>query len=178
MAHITYDLGDLVRSSVTFTIESSGLAGDPDTVSVSYIDPSGNVTTKVYGVDAEVIKDGVGDYHIDINADEAGTWYHRWFGTGNIQAAQEQHFDVKPASTAGTTAPVASPTDTTQLETIKKQALANIVAITAEPKPTYNIDGQSVSWDAYLKQLQSTVQWCNDRLIAETPFEVDSRGTT
>ena len=86
MANVTYDLGDLVRSSVTFTIESSGVPDDPDTVSVSYIDPSGNVTTKVFGVDSEVIKDDIGDYHIDIDADEADTWYHRWFGTGNIIA--------------------------------------------------------------------------------------------
>ncbi len=65
-----------------------------------------------------------------------------------------------------------------QLETIKSQTLATMTSITENPKPTYNIDGQRVAWGEYLKQLQATVAWCNAQLAADTPFEVDSRGTT
>ncbi len=68
--------------------------------------------------------------------------------------------------------------DKQQIETIKSQTLASMASITENPKPTYNIDGQQVAWGEYLKQLQSTVAWCNEQLAAETPFEVDSRGTT
>ena len=37
--------------------------------------------------------------------------------------------------------------------------------MTKTPKPSYNIDGQSVQWSDYLKQLRATVEWC-DRQIA------------
>lgn len=65
-----------------------------------------------------------------------------------------------------------------QIATIKSQTLATMAAITENPKPTYNIDGQQVAWGEYLRQLQVTVDWCNTQLAAEEPFEIDSRGTT
>ena len=68
------------------------------------------------------------------------------------------------------------PTDAAQIATIKTQTLAIIVSITANPKPTYSIDGQTVGWGEYLKQLQATVAWCEKQLAAETPYEVHSLG--
>ena len=50
--------------------------------------------------------------------------------------------------------------------------------ITAQPKPTYNIDGQMIAWGDYLKQLQQTVDWCNDKLAGETPCEFQTQGYT
>lgn len=60
--------------------------------------------------------------------------------------------------------------------TIRSQTLALIVEITAQPKPTYTIDGQSVSWTDYLARLQQTVDWC-DRMIAreDGPVEIVSK---
>ena len=49
------------------------------------------------------------------------------------------------------------PSDAEQIAVIKRQTLALIAAITADPKPTYQIDGQKVSWGEYLGQLQATV---------------------
>jgi hypothetical protein len=63
-----------------------------------------------------------------------------------------------------------------QIETIKTQTLARIAEITAQPKPTYQIDGQLVAWGDYLHQLQATVEWCNAQLAAESPIEVHSQG--
>lgn len=68
--------------------------------------------------------------------------------------------------------------DLTQVQLIKTQTLARIVEITAEQKPTYNIDGQSVSWTSYLKQLQETVAWCDQQLSSEDPFEVHTQSYT
>jgi len=68
--------------------------------------------------------------------------------------------------------------DAEQVATIKTQTLARIAEITAEPKPNYAIDGQTVSWGEYLKQLQRTVDWCNEKLNGEQPFEFQSRGYT
>ena len=68
--------------------------------------------------------------------------------------------------------------DLEQLLTIKSQTLALIAGITAQPKPTYTIDSQQVSWTEYLAQLQETVRWCDERLTASAPVEVRSQGYT
>jgi pyruvate-formate lyase-activating enzyme len=62
--------------------------------------------------------------------------------------------------------------------TIKAQALERISEITAQPKPTYSIDGQSVSWGEYLLQLQETVAWCDAQANADDPCEVVTQGFT
>lgn len=68
--------------------------------------------------------------------------------------------------------------NTSQLETIKSQTLERLVEITAAPKPTYNVDGQSVSWSEYRESLQRTIDWCNQQLSTEEPFEIDSTAIT
>ena len=70
------------------------------------------------------------------------------------------------------------PSDIQQFVTIKSQTLARMAEITAQPKPTYQIDGQLVAWGDYLTQLQRTVDWCNEMLAGEQPFEVQSQGYT
>jgi hypothetical protein len=70
------------------------------------------------------------------------------------------------------------PTDAEQIATIKTQTLAIIATITASPKPSYNIDGQQVSWGDYLKQLQETVAWCDKQAAGETPYEHHTIGYT
>lgn len=69
-------------------------------------------------------------------------------------------------------------TDAENIATIKSNTLAVIAEITTSPKPSYSIDGQSVSWGDYLAKLQNTVQWCNEQLSGEEPFEVVSQGYT
>ncbi len=68
------------------------------------------------------------------------------------------------------------PADAVQIATIKTQTLARIADITAEPKPSYKIEDQTVQWSEYLKQLQATVDWCNEKLAGEEPFEFRSQG--
>ncbi len=67
------------------------------------------------------------------------------------------------------------PSDAEQVATIKTQTLARIAEITAAPKPSYNVDGQRVDWGDYLKLLQATVDWCNEKLAGEAPFEIRSQ---
>ena len=66
--------------------------------------------------------------------------------------------------------------DAQQLTVIKQQTLARMAEITAQPKPTYQIDGQTVSWGDYLTRLQGTVDWCNAKLAGAQPFEFQTRG--
>lgn len=70
------------------------------------------------------------------------------------------------------------PSDLEQIAAIRSQTLALLAELTANPKPSYTIDGQSVSWDDYLARLQATVDWCNAKLAGEDPFEVHSQGIT
>lgn len=64
--------------------------------------------------------------------------------------------------------------DTEQIRLIRSQTLAIIAEITASPKPTYYIDGQSVSWSPYLEQLEKTVRWCDEMLASSEPYEIRS----
>lgn len=70
------------------------------------------------------------------------------------------------------------PTNAEQLALIKTQALAIMVTLTENPKPTYNIDGQSVSWTAYMDMLQNKVEWVDKQLASIAPYEIHSQGFT
>jgi len=70
------------------------------------------------------------------------------------------------------------PSDLEQIQTIRTQTLALIAQITADPKPTYYLDEQTVSWGDYLTRLQATVDWCERKLAGQEPFEIHSQGIT
>jgi len=54
-------------------------------------------------------------------------------------------------------------------QTIKTQTLSMIAEMTASPKPSYNVDGQSIQWTDYLKQLRATVAWCDQQIALSEP---------
>ena len=99
MANV-YDQGDLVRVAAVFTDENDA-AFDPDVVTFEFRTPAGTVTTKSYPTDAEVVKDAVGTYHMDIDTDVVnadGHWMWRAYGktSGNIsQGSDETSFIVQ-----------------------------------------------------------------------------------
>ena len=70
------------------------------------------------------------------------------------------------------------PSDVEAIQTIKAQALTMIGQLTASPKPTYSLDGQTLSWSDYLTRLQKTVDWCERKLAGAEPFEIQSQGLT
>jgi len=90
----TYDLGDLIRVTGTFT-DSASAAQDPTAVKLSFKDPSGNVTTYVYVTDAQLVKSATGIYYVDIDLDEVGTWWYRFWSTGTGQASGETRLEVR-----------------------------------------------------------------------------------
>lgn len=95
-----HNLGDLVRTSAVFSNQTTGLAMDPTVVKLSVCTPDGVVVTYVYGTDAIVVKDSTGHYHADLDANQDGLWYYRWWSTGTGQAADELEFEVLPAVAA------------------------------------------------------------------------------
>lgn len=91
-----YDRGDVVRTQATFTDPFNGDAAiDPSTVYLSVRPSHGQTTTYTYGVDSEVVKDGVGIYHADIDVDTAGDWHFRWWSTGSGKASEESRVVVE-----------------------------------------------------------------------------------
>lgn len=94
----SYHVGDAVRvSTASAFTDAAAAAFDPDIVRGKVLDPAGAVTTYVYGTDAELIRDGAGLYHFDINVDAEGTWYYRIEGEssgGAYQGADEGTFEA------------------------------------------------------------------------------------
>lgn len=89
----SYDQYQRVRISGAFTV--SDVATDPTAVTFKIKDPSSNITTYVYGTDAEVVKASTGNYYVDYDVDEVGVWYFKWRGTGAVVAANESEFYVQ-----------------------------------------------------------------------------------
>lgn len=69
-------------------------------------------------------------------------------------------------------------TDIEQLNTIRSQTFQQLVDLRANPKPSYEIDGQRVSWDNYIATLERTISWCDKKLSAYAPYEIRSEGFT
>lgn len=70
------------------------------------------------------------------------------------------------------------PTDAERIATIKSNALARLQELSESPKPSYTIDGQSVSWAEYYKMLMAQVDWARQQESAETPFEFQTQVET
>jgi len=64
------------------------------------------------------------------------------------------------------------------LQTARDQIAANLAAITAEPKPNYSIDGQSVSWQSLFESYTDQLLKLDALIAAAEPFEIHSQGTT
>ena len=91
----TYDVGDLVRVTGTFT-NAAGAAVDPTVVTFTFRTPAGVATTYTYGVDAQLVKSATGVYYVDINVTAPQYWYCRFVSTGSGQAAGPHVFWVRP----------------------------------------------------------------------------------
>lgn len=68
---------------------------DPSTVVFKLRSPAPSVTTYTYGVDAEVVRQGPGHYYVDVQFDQAGKWYYRFEGSGDVTAADEECITVE-----------------------------------------------------------------------------------
>lgn len=83
----SFHIGDLRSLSVAFTDKLSA-PFDPDTVTFKMTEPDGITTTFVYLTDAELVKDSVGNYHVDWTFAKSGRHFLRWEGTGALATAE------------------------------------------------------------------------------------------
>lgn len=86
--------GALVRLTASFR-DDAGDPVDPTTVTAKTKDPNGVVLTYGYLTSpADIVRDELGEYHVDVVADEVGTWTYKWIGTGAGQAVAAAEFKV------------------------------------------------------------------------------------
>lgn len=65
--------------------------------------------------------------------------------------------------------------DLTNLQTARSSLISEISTAEANPRPSYSIDGQSVSYDAYVKSLYERLEKLNKLIVQiEGPFEDQS----
>lgn len=70
------------------------------------------------------------------------------------------------------------PTYLENLLTARDNIAANLAAITADPKPNYSIDGQSVSWQGLFDSYMAQLAQLDAQINAADSFELRSRGFT
>jgi hypothetical protein len=90
-----YAKGQTVTCSVVFKVGATET--DPTTVQFKVKPPRSEVVTYVYGTDAELVKDDVGEYHVDVVGDIKGKWVYRFEGSGVCTAVDEAEFSIHTA---------------------------------------------------------------------------------
>lgn len=89
-----WDKGDEVRCEVEFT-DVDDAPTDPDSVFCKVKNPLGVITSFQYVTDPELVKVTTGNYYLDVDVDEVGMWYYRFYSTGNGKAAGEKRFKAR-----------------------------------------------------------------------------------
>ena len=85
------DIGDLII--LTHTFLNGTVPTDPATVTFQ-IRVGTALLTYVYGTNPELVRDGVGIYHVQYTPVAQGTYHYRWSCTGVPQDAEEGEFYV------------------------------------------------------------------------------------
>ena len=103
LSDVWYDIGDRVRLSVEVRDrEAAPTDGvyplvDPDVLVFKMLEPDAVTTTYTFGVDAELVHDGVGEFHVNWDTAQSGVHWSRFSASGNVGAAEELGFKVLPS---------------------------------------------------------------------------------
>ena len=91
-----YDPGDSVRVSL-LCANSSGVAIDPTTLTLTVKPATSTATVYTYGTGAVIVKDSTGNYHADITvtAHYGGVWYYKFTATGSYVGMAQSSFAVR-----------------------------------------------------------------------------------
>ena len=97
----TYDIGDLVRITGTFT-DTGGTVGDPTTVNFLYDTPTSTAPTTATrtststGSVGDIYRLSTGVYYYDVSSTGQGLYETRFTSTGTLAASGESWFSVRP----------------------------------------------------------------------------------
>ncbi len=93
-----YDIGDIVRTSSTFT-DTGGVKADPTAVHWVYTTPDGtDVLASRTGTSTAqngITRTTVGNYYGDITTTASGPYHYRFSSTGSITTSAEWVFRVR-----------------------------------------------------------------------------------
>ena len=89
------NIGDMFRLSANF-VDSDNTSTDPNTVTFDMKEPNNTVTTYTFGVNAPLVKDSTGNYHVDWFIALSGIHAYNYTGFGGANAAEEASFIVVP----------------------------------------------------------------------------------
>jgi hypothetical protein len=84
----TYDIGDLHQSSIVFYALDGSTKTDPTSVFFTLTKPDGSTLSYEYGTDAELVRDAIGEFHVDLIYDQKGRHKLKWQGTGTVTLAE------------------------------------------------------------------------------------------
>lgn len=82
-------VGSPIRLTLDVTT-AAGVASDPDTVTLKWMNPDGRTTTYVYGDDSEIGRRSAGRFYADVTPDQSGRWHYRWETTGEAKAVAQE----------------------------------------------------------------------------------------
>jgi len=85
-----YDIGDLARAVASFVGTDGLTPANPSMVTLQVMSPLGSVATMRFGAAGtvgSVTLVGTAAYAHDFTIEYAGSYFYRWEGTGNVQAA-------------------------------------------------------------------------------------------
>lgn len=80
-------VGNRVRLVATFKLRAD--LRDPTSLRFKFRNPSNKLTTYVYGTDPEIVRDALGEFHVELMLNAPGEWRYRWEGEGIVTAANE-----------------------------------------------------------------------------------------
>jgi hypothetical protein len=92
MVTSAHHIGDLRRIAGQWTV--ADVDTDPTTITFVMREPDGLETTYVHGTDAELVKDSVGNYHVDWPVAKEGRHFYTWIGTGTAAEAGQGEFEA------------------------------------------------------------------------------------
>lgn len=87
-----YVSGSTVRMYGVFSV--TGVLTDPSVVTGKVKPPGATTLNFPYGSSAQLVRDGIGLYHLDMVVTATGLWRYRWEGSGSASIAGEGTFDV------------------------------------------------------------------------------------
>lgn len=98
MALHSYQAGNQVVLSVTFTNATTGALATPTTITCETLDPSETVTQYTNSSTPAITNPSQGVYQLILTPTLPGVWRYRWEGTGAVVASSEAAFEVRPSA--------------------------------------------------------------------------------
>jgi len=92
-----YTMGDVVRMTLTVKSDLAALI-DPSALTFRLIAPDGPLVTYVYLTNPQLVRDGLGTFHVDYKPTLAGVFLYRFESTGTGEGAAEGQFEVAPSN--------------------------------------------------------------------------------